>query len=194
MIAWPITIALERTELEELIDGRTNAPWNIDGEKLTKVIEDTIASELKKQTSVVAYCPVGGFSRDEPPTFQIASDVTLKGLTDRDTRLFLSRFHSEFLWDDFKSPTNLKTIAQITLSNIPSAGAVLAISERLDQLKWALLLAFEQNKPIVEGTCLLEGPLYSRVGKFRRDDNFSGAHYPADNQKFEKCSNLLKSF
>ena len=193
LIVFPLTTALEATELEVLVDGSLNQSWNVDSDKLVQAIDDVIAVRFTKRWSVTAYCPVGGLPLEQGQSVDISPSIKLKGFTDRETCIFLSRYSDEFLWDDFKSPAIQKTIAQITLLNMSrNEDAMLQVSERLDDLKLALLLAFEQDKPIVEGTCVLVGSFSNRVGKFRRDENFPGAHYVFEKEKVERCSRILQ--
>jgi hypothetical protein len=167
--------------------------WKVNAGKLVQAIDDVIAMRFTKQWSVTAYCPAGGLSLELGQSIQIAPGIELKGFTDRESCIFLSHFSEEFLWDDFKSPILQKTITRITLLNMSqNEDAVLRVSDQLDQLKLALLLAYEQDKPVVEGTCVLEGSFTNRVRRFRRDENLPGAHYVFDNKKMERCSRILQ--
>jgi hypothetical protein len=199
LVGEPLLVALEETARERLVDYGVVEPWAVDADKLEKAVEDVVALYGKRSQLVTALCPLGGLKLLSEDALEIASDIRLRSWTARDVCLLSSRHRHEYLWDDFKAPHIERNIAEIRFpikvgQGIQSADVETMVRGRLDLLKWSLLIAGDQNQPVVEGTCLLKGRLDTRMGRFRRDETFRSGDYTLDESTLHQCIDLVQRF
>jgi len=195
----PLRVALTQTAREHLVDQDVVVPWTVDQDKLEKAIEDVVALYGKHSQLITAFCPLAGLDLSSEDYQVIASDIRLRKWTDRDLCLFLSRHGDDYLWDDIKTPYVARNIAEISFpikygQNIEYIEIERKARDRLDLLKWSLLITKDQDMPVSEGTCLLTARLDRRGGRFRRDENLSCGNYTLDNAAIQRCSDLVQQF
>jgi hypothetical protein len=153
----------------------------------------------KRSQLVTAFCPLGGLKLFSEDYQEIAPDIRLHRWTTRDVCIFASRHRYEYFWDDFKAPYVERNIAEINFpikagQRVQQKDVKEMVRDRLDLLKWSLLLARDQELPVTEGTCLLKARLDKRMGKFRRDETFHAGDYALDKATLQNCSDLVQRF
>lgn len=192
----PLVVALEETARERLVDHGVVETWMVDADKIEKAVEDVVALHGERRQLVTALCPLGGLKALPRDSLELAPDIRLRSWTARDVCLHLTRHRGEYLWDDFKAPYIQRNIAEIhfPIKMGRKTDVERMVRERLDLLKWGLLLAQDLAQPVVEGTCLLKGRLDRRMGRFRRDENLGAGDYTLDDAALNQCIDLIQRF
>lgn len=195
----PLLVALEETIRERLVDHGVVETWTVDPDKLEKAVEDVVALYGKRSQLVTAFCPLGGLKLLSEDSQEIAPDIRLRRWTARDVCLFALRHRYEYLWDDFKAPYVERNIAEINFpikmgQGVQQKDVEEMVRDRLDLLKWSLLIARDQELPVTEGTCLLKARLDKRMGRFRRDESLHAGDYALDKATLQHCSDLVQRF
>lgn len=195
LVHHPLLIALEMSTRERLINFDNIESWEIDEVKIDKFINDVVEFNCYHRNHVIAYCPFSRIKIPSGTTIELSSDIKIRGCSTYDICLLLSRYSREYLWDDFKMPALVRGLAEIHVivrTRIKHDFNEI-IQDQLDLAKWALLLASGKELPVSEGTCIITGILDSRVGAFRRDENY-GVDYEINESKVERCKELIKDF
>jgi hypothetical protein len=195
LIHHPLLVALETTQRERLIDFRKVEAWEVNKNKIEKAIVDVVNFYCYEKQNVSALCPLSRLNLPSGELIELVPDIKLRGMTTRDICLLLSRHSHEYHWEDFKQPAIVRNIAEI---DFPIKTKIrhdinAMVQDRLDLLKWALLVALDADKPVSEGTCIIKGGLDARMGIFRRDDNF-GTDYKIDEAIIKQCRNYIQNF
>jgi len=199
LVHQPLLVALEKTLSEDLIDVGPIMAWKLDPEVLEECVRDAVSLHCAHDQRVTAHCPLVGITLPAEGSFQITPEVRLRQLSKRDSRLFMARWRHEFLWDDFKTPFIRTTLAEVHFSigfgkGVSHASVVRRVQDHLDLLKWGLFVALGRDQPICEGTCVLQGRLDGRMGRFRRDDNLGPADASIDQGTLDYCVDLIRNF
>lgn len=190
LIHEPLINLLHNTAFENFIEKGVVNPWQVESTKLESMVASVASMHCGRPQVLRAVCPISGVAiaprtRFETGTLKVASWPL------RDRLVFVSRHGNEFSWDDFKSPLFVETIAEIGIvSNTPQS----IVAERLDVLKWALFVAFGNQKPFAEGTCIIEDPFGRIVEKFKRDNRMlsGGGDYALDDEKVGQCLDIIR--
>jgi hypothetical protein len=199
LVHHPLLVALEETTRERLVDYGVVDTWAVDTDKIEKAVEDVVAMYGKRSQLVTTFCPLRGLKLLSEDCLEIAPDIRLRRWTTRDLCLLLSRHRHEYLWDDFKAPLSERNIAEINFpikmgKGVQQEDVEAMVRDRLDLLKWSLLITRDQDQPVAEGTCLFKGRLDIRMGRFRRDENFSAGDYTLDDTALHQCIDLIQRF
>lgn len=195
LVHHPLLVALETTQRERLIDLGKIEAWEVDEDKVEKVIQEAVDFYCRKKQLVTAICPLAWLNLPSGTSIELASDIRLRGMTTRDVCLLLSRHKHEYHWEDFKQPAIVRDVAEICfpIETGKKHNVHGLIQDRLDLLKWGLFVAFDMNEPVAEGTCVIKGMLDARLGIFRRDENM-GSLYKIDEKRMQKCKEIIQNF
>ena len=189
----PLLTALEQAGISDLIDdGKIINTWSVPDEILFKAVENTIEKieDTKNGFQILtAICPLDVHDLlQEGADIEIGNGITIRHWLPKECFMFLSLYEHEYLLDDFKSPFFKNHIAEIKLtkSHDDSQNVKVQVAEQLDFLKWGLFITSKSDIPLAEGTCLIIDKTGAKIGKFRRDENYSG-RVSFDNDQIDAC-------
>jgi hypothetical protein len=168
-------------------------------------IEDTVALCSRQSEVGIALCPLSkvNFLSEE---VELTPDIRLRRWSRRDICLFRFRDSQEFLWDDFKVPGVINSVAEMSFSVPERRGQIIRgissqesqhiitnVQDSLDLLKWALFVAADSMQPVAEGTCLIKGRLDFRIARFQRDQNLHSL-LSLNGAAIDRCKRLITDF
>ena len=199
LVHQPLLVALENAQWANLVDQGVSEPWVVDDERIDNVVEDVVAMYCERTQLVTAFCPISRLEAPAGTCLDVAPDIKLRRLTFREISLFLLRHPHEYLWEDFKAPYVVETIAEVSFpikmgKEGQRGGIVSRVQDRLDLLKWALMITLNRDQPVAEGACLIKGRLDSRLGRFQRDENMGVFRFSLNETAVDRCVKLMKHF
>jgi hypothetical protein len=194
----PLLVVLEDAERENLVDRGVSEPWIVEDAKIEKVIEDVAAYYCGREQLITAICPLSKLEQPPGTCLDVAPDIKLRRLTLREISLFMLRHPGEYLWEDFKAPYVVETVAEVSFPierGKAGRGDIFSlVQDRLDLLKWALMITLNRDEPVGEGACLIKGRLDKRLGRFQRDENMGVFRFSLNETAVDRCVSLIKHF
>jgi hypothetical protein len=195
----PLLRALEWQAIGFAVDGESPKPWNIDETVLDEVVYRLARRYSERREEIVAVCPVVGIDLPGGEEIGLSSEITLRSWSPREKSIFLTRFHTEFRWDDFAvqaASCVVEMRATVSVgehygSHNPSWRAIF---DKLDLLKWAVLASTVDPRPLVEGPCMILGAGGELLRSTKREERYSSGAVSLDGRTIAECRMLLERF
>jgi len=176
----PLLHLLELNLVRELTEAGNCTAWRIDGGELETACREVARQVCQSGRHVVAVCPLMGLHFAAGMTdVELEPGVCIRNVTEEQKRLFLSRFDAEFVDYDFSAWSSRATLEVDRVfprvdDDTPSTFCAVAV----DRLKWAAMLTFNGDAPLLEGPVIIRGPAGWRGRTLRRADVFPGGSVP----------------
>ncbi|OEU69939.1 MAG: hypothetical protein BA863_11175 [Desulfovibrio sp. S3730MH75] len=182
LVHGPILDMLKDSIIDQLVDSDSVKLWMVTDEQVKASVSESVQRLSKGITTVIAYCPIRGVKLKDIGAVQLTNNVALRNYTRRERCVLQSKYSSEFLWDDFISPTFAEVMAEFkytfrkeTLSREEYIGSVI---DDLDLIKLAIFTLKDEKIPIAEGTCVFErGYRFDRTAPYQYEPDHEDVFY-----------------
>lgn len=104
--------------MERYVDGANVPPWEVDADKIERVIDDTVDYYCPHRETILAFCPLSFLSLSSMSRAEIADDIKIKGWAPRERFIFLTRHFNEHASHELTSPLAFGVMAVIRIEGV----------------------------------------------------------------------------
>jgi len=205
MVHAPLAKALTDAAVDEAIDTGSVAFWQLPESYLSNIIDNIILTYLYNERRYSAKCLIGYVKGDPGVLWSPSDGIVLRKFNSRELVGYLTRSRKVLDWELVRFEVANPNVAMLEITGTydprpTKDGRPLScadviqedIANKIDMIKWAIMMGTESVSPFLEHPITFEIPLSSQIlPPFSRQERNEGGMFDLDGSKADEVKWLL---